>query len=406
MGGERTMGRRRWRTPLVALGVAVLGLVAAGCGDDEGEEAAAEIDGPIVIGGIFDRSGATGDVGTPYADGSEDYVDWRNEEMGGAGGAEVVLEGNDYQYDVAIAEQLYSQYIGDGAVAILGWGTGDTEALRGQVAADEVPFFSGSYSEELIDPSESPYNFSVVATYSDQIRIALGEIAEESPGAGVAVFHHDSPFGTSPVADGEAYIDEAGLDISSYESYAMPGGATDYVSELTQATGDGADYVIVQNVASPAAQLVQNIDEQGLDLPVFCLNWCAGEILPELAGDSAEGVRGVVPWMPPSADAPGLDTPREWLAEQDEDLDERGVHYVQGWWQTHVMVEAIERVVEAGDEVTGPNIRAAMYEAPFDVEGVAPEISFSEDSHRGTSGAPIFEVQDGTWVQVTDFIEP
>ncbi|MGH2801577.1 MAG: ABC transporter substrate-binding protein, partial [Thermoleophilaceae bacterium] len=66
------------------IGVAVLlglGTLATGCGgDDEGAGAGGE--GPIKIGGIFDLSGPTSDVGVAYADGIKDRVAQVNEEGG------------------------------------------------------------------------------------------------------------------------------------------------------------------------------------------------------------------------------------------------------------------------------------------------------------------------------------
>ena len=50
----------------------------------------------------------------------------------------------------------------------------------------------------------------------------------------MAVFHHDSPFGTSPLQAGRDYIDERHLDIG-YKNYAMPAGATDYLAQIEQA---------------------------------------------------------------------------------------------------------------------------------------------------------------------------
>ena len=96
-------------------------------------------------------------------------------------------------------------------MAIQGWGTGDTEALRSKVKDDELPFMSASYAEVLTDPKQSPYNFVVAPTYSDQMRVALDYIAAQDPAAQVAVLHHDSPFGTAPLADGREVDQGQGL---------------------------------------------------------------------------------------------------------------------------------------------------------------------------------------------------
>ncbi len=399
---------RRVHVLLLALAL-VAGGAACG-GDDDGEEegggeATVEATGePIKIGGIFDLTGATADVGTPYAEGVRAYVDFVNED-GGIEGRRIELTSEDYAYDVARAEQLYSRLTSEGVVAIQGWGTGDTEALRGRVATDELPFMSASYSEELVDPSETPYNFVVATSYSDQMRIALKWIADDAGGrAEVAVFHHDSPFGESPVADGEAYIEEQGLDLG-YEAYAMPTGATDYVGELSRASSQGASYIVIQNVSTPAAQLAKDVQRQNLDIQIVCLNWCGDELFIDLAGEAAEGVVAVMPFAPATSDAEGISEPAEAL--QEGSIEEKGVHYVQGWYTMAVMAQGIRHAVEGGDEVTGPSLKEALEAMePFETGDVTAPIDFSEESHAGMQGSRLFRVEDGVFTELTDFMEP
>jgi branched-chain amino acid transport system substrate-binding protein len=400
---------RRVRVLLLAFALVAGGAACGGDDEDGGEEgggeATVEATGePIKIGGIFDLTGATADVGTPYAEGVRAYVDFVNED-GGIEGRTIELTSEDYAYDVARAEQLYSRLTSEGVVAIQGWGTGDTEALRGRVTTDELPFMSASYSAELIDPSETPYNFVVATSYSDQMRIALKWIAEDAGGpAEVAVFHHDSPFGESPVADGEAYIEEQGLDLG-YQAYAMPTGATDYVSELSRARSQGANYIVIQNVSTPAAQLAQDVQRQNLDIQIVCLNWCGDELFIDLAGEAAEGVVAVMPFAPATSDAEGISQPADALASGS--IEEKGVHYVQGWYTMAVMTEGIRHAVEAGEEVTGPSLKEALEAmGPFETGDVTAPIDFSEESHAGMQGSRLFRVEDGVFAELTDFMEP
>ncbi len=387
---------------MLALFVALI-LVVAACGGSDDGDASGE---PITIGAVFDLSGPTADVGTPYSEGVLGYVAWIND-SGGIDGRPIEVLHQDYQYDVAQAETLYSQYVSEGAVAFMGWGTGDTEALRTRVTEDEIPFMSASYSEALTDPGETPYNFVVGTSYSDQMRVALKWIDENFDGhAEISVFHHDSPFGTSPVADGESYVADEGFDMG-YASYPMPGGVTDYIAELTQAQSQGVTHIIVQNVSSPAATLAKNIDEQGLDVTMICLNWCADEGFVNLAGAAAEGVHGVLPFGSPTSGGSGFDVADEWLVSQGSSLDEKGLHYTQGWWSMAAMAEAIKKVVDDGDDVTGPNIKAALETlSDFDTGGVTVDIGFTSNSHKGMPGASVFEVSDGVWTVVADNMMP
>jgi branched-chain amino acid transport system substrate-binding protein len=391
--------RRRAATPVAVL--AALALALGACGGD-GDPAAADDAEPIVIGNIADLSGPTGDVGTPYSEGVRGYVEWRNAQ-GGIAGRPIELLWEDYQYDVAVAERLYSDYVARGVVAIQGWGTADTEALRSRVNADEIPFISASYSEELTHAANTPYNFVVATSYSDQLRIALRWIHEQDPGAEVAVFHHDSPFGTSPVADGGAYIEQNGLDLG-YQVYVMPGGATDFVGELRRVQDSGVGYIIVQNVESPAAVLARDIADQGLDVQMILLNWAGGELFVDLAGDAAEGAVSVQPWAPVAHQSAGQDDARAYLEEQGEQL--RSLHYTQGWWKMALLADAIEAVIDAGDEVTGPAIKDALSVIEsFDTQGVSLPMTLTprDDGRRtGMVCSPMWVVSGGEWTSLVD----
>src|SRR5512138_3635192 len=213
---------------VLILAVMIASLVLAACGG------AAAPKNPIKVGAIFDLTGATADVSTPYSEGVKAYVDWINAQ-GGVEGHPIELTSADYAYKVDVAEQLYTQYVSEGVVAFMGWGTGDTEALRTKVAEDKIPFMSASYSAALLDMKAAPYNFLVGTSYSDQAIIAIRWAIDDWAGKGnadkpkVALIHHDSPFGQSPVADAKAYADANGV---AFTDLAMPKGATDYVAEL------------------------------------------------------------------------------------------------------------------------------------------------------------------------------
>src|SRR5712691_1351714 len=156
---------------------ACVALLLAACGSSKKTDSGAKGSSTatkeaIKMGGIFDLSGGTKDVGTPYSEGIRDYVDYRNKE-GGIDGHQIELSWQDFGYKVDQGTQLYSQYVSQGAVAFMGWGTADTEALRPRVTSDQIPFMSASYAATLADPKVTPYNFFPGASYSEQMRIAL-----------------------------------------------------------------------------------------------------------------------------------------------------------------------------------------------------------------------------------------
>ena len=382
--------------------VAVLSLLLlAACG---GGEPVDEATAPIKIGAIFDLTGPTSDVGTMYAEAIRDYYDWLNE-RGGIGGRPVELMWNDYGYDVARAEQLYSEFVQAGAVMFMGWGTGDTEALRGRIADDRIPFVSASFSHVLGDPAEAPYNFLVGTTYSDQLFILLDYLMEQAQATGgekpnVALMHHASPFGLSPWRQGgEEYAMQLGIEMAPHE---MARGNTDFSATLTRIAESGANWVVFQNTSNPASVAIKNARDLGLDLRFACLNYCSNEVLVELAGEAANGVLGSIIYSPPGEGIDGLNDAAEYLAAQGGSIDEEGLLYGQGWTVASFVTEAIERA-EATGEISGEAIHAA-FETFDGLEsgGVTVPVTFTATDHRGVKGMRIFEVRDGKWQPVTE----
>lgn len=381
----------------------LVALILGACGGNAGGGDTA----PIKVGAIHDLTGATSDVGTPYADGVRDYVAWRNA-SGGIEGHPIELISADYGYKVDVAEQLYTQYVQEGVVAFQGWGTGDTEALRTKIAADKIPFMSASYSANLLNMTDAPYNFLAGTSYSDQAIIAVQWAIDDWKAKGnsgtpkITLAHHNSPFGQSPVPDAQAFAASKGVE---FMALPMPGGVTDYVAELAQISQFGANYIIIQNVSSPASVLAKDAKNQGLEAQIVCLNWCADELFVRLAGDAAEGIVGTLPFTPPSVPVPGHDEPAKWLKDHGSSLEERGLHYVQGWWTMALMSEGIARVIKDGKEVNGENVRAALESIQgFETGGVSAPISFSATSHRGNNALRLFEVEGGVWKQISDYI--
>ena len=383
---------------VLAAGVAVL-LCATCGGDDAGAD-----DNSIKVGAIFDLTGPTADVGTDYGDGVRGFADWING-RGGIEGRPIDLIFQDYGYQVDRAEQLYSQFVNEGAVIFMGWGTGDTEALRLRVSEDEVPFSSASLSHRLGDPSEAPYNFLLATTYSDQFRIALDWIANNH-GVGtpvVALMHNASPFGLSPARQGgEEFADALGIDLTLYE---MPRGAVDFTAEFSRIRQSGAEYVVFQNTSGPAAVALQNARSLGLDATFFCLNWCSNAQLVQIAGEAAEGVMGTMPYAPLSVDVPGTRVIREYLEGKGESTEGKTNAYTQGWWTFAAFAEGMRRVLSAGEELTGANIKAALETlADYDMGGVTVPVTLTPTDHRGSKGLRIFRVEGGAWVPITDFV--
>jgi branched-chain amino acid transport system substrate-binding protein len=367
---------------------------ATACGGGNAERGDAQR--TVKVGGIFDLSGGTADIGTPYAEGIRGFVeDWN--ERGRRPRIDLISE--DYKYDVEVAKVLYSSLEREGVVALQGWGTRDTEALSDQVRADNIPFMSASYSESLAEPSRTPFNFVAGTTYSDQMRISLRYIREAGR-VTVASFHHDSRFGTSPQAAGRRMARQLGL---GFRAYKMADGAEHFSAQLRRAHAQGATYVVIQNTSTEAGLLARDIGRLAPDMKIVCLNWCADELYIEIAGQAAAGTVGVMPFAPASVHADGLAAPRAFLAQSGGSVDQEGLHYVQGWYTMAVLAKGIERAAErVKGAITGASIRQALEEMDaFDTGDISAPVDFSAESHAGMHAAKLFVVKDEQWAKLT-----
>ena len=364
---------------------------------------------PIKVGAIYDLTGATSDIGAFGAKGTTAYFDWKNAN-GGIGGRKIDFKSADYEYKVPKAEELYTQFVTqDKAVVFIGWGTGDTEALRPKITADKVPFVSASYAATLANPKETPYNFLVAPTYSDQLVIAQQYALDEWKKAGksgqpkFAYLINNSPFGKSPVDAGKAHAKANGLA----EPLEVPsqGPTADHTPQLTQIKDYGATHVFLQNVPSPPSKTLKDAKTLGMlgSVQFVCLNYCAHELTVKLAGDAAEGLWGVVPF---SVDAEGAKVPLEFAKSKGIIISGGESGYVQGWYAAAIIMEGVDRTIKANKPLTGENIKASMETLKdFSTGGVAQPITFTDTDHRGSRATRIAKVQGGKWVIGADLLK-
>lgn len=385
---------KRVRATAAVIALALAGTATA-CGGEEERSGDGAGVSRVKVGGIFALSGATSDVGTPYADGIKGFVRYWN---AAAEGPRIDLLSEDYSYKTAVAERLYSRLKRENVVAFQGWGTADTEALRRRVTADRLPFMSASLAETLTDPSKTPFNFVAATSYDDQMRIALRWISERASGAEVASFHHASPFGMSPQRAGARTARRLGL---GFTRYAMPANAERYPRLLRAVRSRRTKFVVIQATANDAAVLAERIAEYAPGVRIVCLNWCADERFIERAGDAADGTVGVMPFAPVSVQADGLAQPRRFLSKGGRTLDQEGLHYVQGWYTMALMAQGIKRAAERG-KVTGESIRQALEAMDaFDTGGLSAPMDFTAKSHAGMQGSRLYVVRNERWSQLT-----
>lgn len=390
----------KWAKSFLLTGSLVLTMgVLSACGDTS-TDADANAEKSVKIGALYDITGGTGDVGTPYSEGEEAYYEYLNSK-GGINGVQVELIGEDYGYDMAKGQRLYQKLRDRHKVAaILGWGTADTEALRQQVAHDKFPYFSASYSENLKSLEESPYNFITAATYSDQGRAVVKWIKENHKGGEptLALLYNDTAFGRSPIEDIKAYAAEMGVKVVDEE--VIPVTATEAQSQMLNMKKKNPDYAIIQQTWGATATILREAKTLGIDTQFIGLNWATGEGVIKIAGDAAEGMLGVVTHAFPYEELEGMKEINEYLEMKGKTKEDITQKFVQGWVTAKIMAQGIGNA----DELTGEGIREGLEQInEMDLGGLAAPVTFTEDNHSGTNQVRLAQVKNGKFEIVSDY---
>ena len=356
----------------------------------------------IKVGGIWDLTGVTADVGKPFAEGVQDAIAYLNEK-GGVNGKKIELLNVDYAYKIPQANAAYKKFVEqDKVVMINGWGTGDTEALKDTVAKDKVPYFSASFSGHLTDPAKTPYNFFVGASYSDQIRGFLQYVKQnwkdKTRAPKVAFIYPNHGFGKAPIEAGRQYAKELGIELVHEE--IIPASFQDVTSNLLNMQKKNPDYAYVQTTVGPCSTLLKDAKKLGIKTTFFLGNYGMTEALPLLAKDAAEGVYGMATNVPFGAPVPSMKIINEWVKKHP--AEQRDTVYIRGWAYGLTWAEGL-KIADKNKQLTGEGVKKALETLKdFDNGGLTPPITYTPTDHRPTTKTTIYVIKGGKMTKVTD----
>jgi branched-chain amino acid transport system substrate-binding protein len=368
----------------------------------------------IKIGALNDMTGATSDVGKDYALGIAEAIHYINDE-GGINGKKIKLYQFDYGYRVPEALTKYKLFKRLKCVSVLGWGTGDTEALSPTVTKEKMPYVSASYSAHLTDPKKTPYNLFAATDYSSNARAALTvwfdknwpkhkDYGKRKPRFQCS-YMFASPYSSAPI---KAVKDQAtllGFDIGPDQDVSLF--AIDTKSQILAMKDFKPDVVWHGNTTMSVASTIRDAYALGLGADHIVNNWAMDENLPRLAGKAAEGVMGAAVCAFYGEDVPMMSKVVAYGKKYNPGvpMEKRTVRAVQGWSNALALWEALKRADKAGG-LDGPNILKSGFETMKGYDlflGGAP-LTYTATDHRISGQVPIYTVENGkiTLVEAID----
>jgi len=362
----------------------------------------------IKIGSLNDMTGATSDVGKDYALGIAEAIHYIND-TGGINGKQIKLYQFDYGYRIPEALTKYKLFKRLKCAAVLGWGTGDTEALSPTVAKDKMPYVSASYSGHLTNPAKTPFNLFFSTDYSTQARGLItawfdkkwptkADYKKRNPRIAMC-YMFASPFSSSSIKAAKDQAKLLGFDIGSDQDISLF--AIDTKSQILALKAFKPDVLLHTNTVMSVASTLRDSYALGLGADNLIVNWGFDENLPKLAGKAAEGAIGCAPWAFFGQDVPLMDKVVEYAKKYNPGipLEKRTIHTTQAWANALGLAEALKRADKAGD-LSGEAILKNGFETMKNYEiglGIAP-VSYTATDHRSMSGAKIYEYKDGKFM--------
>jgi len=374
----------------------------------------------IKIGGLKDTTGATSDVGKDAALGQDEFWSHYVNDMGGINGKPVKYIWFDYGYRIPEAITKYKLLKRLGVMAIMGWGTGDTEALSPTINKDKIPYVSDSYSAHLTNPKKTQYNFFFSSDYSTNARSCLTawydkkwpkhpDYGKRKPRLGCS-YMFPLPYANAPIKALKNHATLLGFEIVRDQDVSLF--ALDTKSQIMSFKKSAPDVVWHGNTTMSVAATVRDAYALGLKADHIVNNWGFDENLPRLAGAAmnapdAVSVLGATPCKFFGQKSDLMDKVVAYAKKVNPGVpvEKRLIRTVQGWSNGLVLWEAMKRADKAGD-LTGPGIKMKGFETMrnFHIGLGASDVTYTSTDHRPAGGCLVQEWKAGKF-QVVEYVD-
>ncbi|MBV9153315.1 MAG: ABC transporter substrate-binding protein [Alphaproteobacteria bacterium] len=377
-------------------------------------QALAQQKGEIRIGFQCDRTGPTQIVGIRLCPAVHDYIDLVNSQ-GGVEGYKIIAEELDNEYKVPPAVEEYERQKGEGAVAMLIYGTPQTQALNKKLEEDHIPGTSPGFGiSASADGKRFPYLFPIAATYWSQgaaaVQFAKEKLGGNLKGKKIAYVYYDNPAGHEPLPILEDLQKSEGFEL---RTFAVPPPGVELGAQAIDITQRyKPDFVIAHLFGRSPSVLIKTLKQNGYPLSkVVGLVWASAEADIDAAGGwgVAQGYNAM------QFAGAGDDYPvRQQIKamykkdgkEPPKEMDST-VYYNRGLFNAAIVVEAVRNALKAngGKKPTGEDIKNGFEQIhDFTLGGLVPPLKITADDHEGGGWVQIFQVKGDKFVKETDWI--
>ena len=313
-----------------------------------------------------DLSGPASYGGIPQADGFEEYVAWKNAQ-GGIRGRPIDLTVTDTTFKVDVAAGNFKKAMAAGGVSFaFGDSTGMIQAISPENNTQhKVLTGAGSFASELADPDRFPYYMVAGATYGDQLRLLVKYIANTSDPEDVrlAIMHSNISLGRDGIEEAKEEAEAAGIEVVLVQqSNFVEADVSTFALGLRAARPTHVIFHGYSFAVWPETMRLMN--DFGMDDVVRMTTMWQNEYdkMVELS-DIADGIimTKVLETDTNSGQGAMIDVIRDIHLERDPEFNGYArLGFMDGWFNAMMATQATEDVIDAGKEITGDNLVAAL----------------------------------------------
>ncbi|MBW2117561.1 MAG: ABC transporter substrate-binding protein, partial [Deltaproteobacteria bacterium] len=295
----------------------------------------------INVGGIFDISGPTNQIGAPFADGAVAYFEYLKKTQGNIKGIAVNLLTIDYQYNpqksMAALSRLTTK---ENILGLLAWGSVDAPLIIPKAEEISLAVVSAAARGRNVIGKFSPVVFAIAPTYTDEWVEELFLVNRDvlkrkifDPKIAI-VYNEPGRPGSKPVLQRSKML---GYEVPVFEFLSSKSmSASAIVSRAKEA---GCQYVMSLTTLGPLTVLMK--DAQRIDYhPIFFGDFfCASQLLFELCAGAPQKTFVTSPVaLMDETDNPGIKKIIEFTGNP-KLLNQ----FVAGWVGAMVLAEGIEK---------------------------------------------------------------
>lgn len=364
----------------------------------------------ILIGNSAATSGAFAPIGLPFIHGIEAYLEYVNSQ-GGIDGRQIDFVHYDDEFDPANTTQYLEKLVDEDQVfAVVGHFGSPCVAATIQDLEDKgipsVYFATGIgalYSED--NPDRNIYPVQPIYPYEGKIMAAYAKGYFKAKSVAIIYTNNEAGIDTY---EGVLNQFEQYSEIKIVAEEAVAPGLTDATAQVLKIKEANPDVIIIPSLSAELAPVLKTMEQQGVtEIPIITTYSNVSSVFVDNnyneAPNTMNNLYGLG-WVDLAGNSEEWDMFSEYMDKLGYG-DELNAYSATGWICGTFFTTGVQRVSDAGKELTWETYMDALEEAPI-MNPFGGSIDFANGMRTGTQQMVLARVdtnEDSNWINVTDF---